>query len=120
MDDLLAHQPDPVRAGHFPGHGCDHPAVYADLPADRAAVRHELGAVRHRAAHQLRARAQHAAGRHHAVRRLRHRRSLGGHGDAHHLALLRRADLRADAGHFRTGVLDVASIDVHVGQIMRP
>ena len=56
------------------------------------AVRHGPGAVRHGDADQLRARPQHAAGRHDAVRRLRDRRGLGRLRDAHDLAVLRRAD----------------------------
>ena len=46
---------------------------------------------------------------HDAVRRLRHRRRLGRHGDAHHLAVLRRADRGADARDLRAGVLALAA-----------
>lgn len=35
------------------------------------------------------------------------RLGVGGHGDAHHLAVLWRADLRAGAGHLRALVLDL-------------
>ena len=31
---------DPVRARHLPRHGCDHPVLHADLPADLHEVRH--------------------------------------------------------------------------------
>ena len=69
------------------------------------ALRHGPGAVRHGDADQLRARPQHAAGRHHPVHRLRHRRHLGGRGDAHDPAVLHGADRGAAAGHLRAGVL---------------
>ena len=68
-------------------------------------VRHGPGAVRHGDADQLRARAQHAARGHDAVRRLRDRRHLGGRGDAHDPAVLCGAARGAAAGHLRAGVL---------------
>ena len=105
LGDLLPGQRDPVRARHVPRHGGDHPDLHADLPADLHAVRHGPGAVRHADADQLRAGPEHAAGRHHPVRRLRHRRHLGRPGDAHHPAVLRRADRRPPAGHLRAGLL---------------
>ncbi len=54
-----------------------------------------------------------------AVRGLRDRRGVGGHGDADHLAVLRRTDLRARAGHLRAVVLDLAAQHVHGGALRR-
>src|SRR5205085_1273983 len=58
---------------------------------------------------QLRAGAEHAAGWHDAVRRLRHRRGVGGAGDEDDLAVLRGAAGGPADGHLRAGVLDVAA-----------
>ena len=87
-----ADQRAPVHPRHVHGHGGDDPHRNADLPAHRHEVRHGPGAVRHGDADQLRARPEHAAGGHGAVRRLRHRRHLGRRGDEDDLAVLRRAD----------------------------
>ena len=110
VGDLPDGQRAAVRAGHLPGHGRHHPDLHADLPAHLRAVRHEPDAVRRDDADQLRAGPEHAAGGHDAVRRLRHRRGFGGPGDAHHLALLRRADRGAAAGNLCAGVLAVAAL----------
>ena len=109
VDDLLPRQPDPVHPRHVPRHGGDDPDLHADLPADLPEVRDGPRAVRDGHADQLRARAQHAARRHDAVRRLRDRRRVDRLRDAHDLAVLRRAHRRADARHLRAGVLDVAA-----------
>ncbi len=95
LGDLPADQLDPLRSRHVHGHGEHDPDLHADFPADRRHLRNGSRAIRYRDARQLRARPQHATGRHHAVRRLRDRRSLGWPCDAHDLAVLRRADGRA-------------------------
>ncbi|MGY3408274.1 NAD(P)-dependent dehydrogenase (short-subunit alcohol dehydrogenase family) [Bradyrhizobium sp. GM5.1] len=70
---------------------------------------HGSGAVRYVDADQLRARAEHPAGRDDAVRGLRHRRHLGGRGDAHHPAVLRRPDRSSDVRDLRPRLLAVAA-----------
>jgi hypothetical protein len=77
-------------------------------------------AVRHGDADQLRAGPEHAAGGHGAVRRLRHRRGVGRPGDAHHLAVLWRAEPWSPvpaAGDLRAGVFAVAALDAAHGTL---
>jgi hypothetical protein len=119
VGDLPADQRHPVRAGHLPGHGRHHPAVHAHLPAHCPALRHDpvqFGIVM---LHQLRAGPEYAAGGHDAVRRLRHRRRVGGHGDANDLAVLRGIDLCAGGCHIRACVLDLAAQPVHGREVKR-
>lgn len=106
---LPAHQRHPVCARHVHGHGGDHPDLHPDLPADRDEGGHGSGAIRHADADQLRTGAEHPAGRNDAIRRLRHRRHLGGCGDAHHPPVLCRPDRSSDVRDLRPRILAVAA-----------
>ena len=76
----------------------------AELVLDAATPSAKARSGRHRSrrctgSRWLRARPEHATRGDNTVRGLRHRRGFGRHGDAHHLALLRRADRGAAAGN---------------------